>query len=248
MSKPAVIINADDLGYDPAISDGIFESIRNGIVCSTTLLVNTSYSAKAAAQAAGVAVGLHLNLARYSPVSSTFPVSFLVGGEFSESFAPSLPAEAVETETLAQLDRARELLHREPTHIDVHKHLHRNPEVLVGVIAAARSRGLPVRSIDPDMRSELRRNGVVSTDHFIGDAGPQPYWTLDRLEAALKTLPNGVTELMCHPGHAPQHVRSSYAAQRELELKTFTSEKARELVSKLGVELATFETVHERLR
>jgi len=248
MSKPCVIINADDLGYDPAINDGIVESIRNGIVCSTTLLVNTSYSADAAARATGVAVGLHLNLARYLPVSPQFPVSFLVGGEFSESHAPSLPAEAVETETLAQLDRARELLHREPTHIDVHRHLHRHPEVLAGVIAAARARGLPVRSINAEMRSELYRNGVASTDHFIGDAGVQPYWTLDRLEAALKALPNGVTELMCHPGHAPQRVLSSYAQQRETELRTFISERARELVSQLGVELATFETVRERLR
>jgi len=248
MSKPAVIINADDLGYDPGITDGIVASMRNGIVCSTTLLVNTSYSTRAAAQATGVAVGLHLNLARYVPVSPRFPVSFLVDGEFSESLAPSLPAEAVETETLAQLDRASELLHREPTHIDVHKHLHRHPEVLAGVIAAARIRGLPVRSIDPEMRSVLRQNGVASTDHFIGDAGVQPYWTLDRLETALKALPKGVTELMCHPGHAPQHVRSSYAAQREIELETFTSEKARELVSKLGVELVTFETIRKRLQ
>jgi len=54
--------------------------------------------------------------------------------------------------------------------------------------------------------------------------------------------------LMCHPGHAPQHVRSSYAAQREIELETFTSEKARELVSKLGVELVTFETIRKRLQ
>jgi chitin disaccharide deacetylase len=246
MNKPTLIINADDLGYDPAVTDGIIESIRNGIVSSTSLLVNTSYSERSAAQADGIAVGLHLNLARYLPVSPKFPVSFVVGGQFSEAMAPKLPPEVVERETLAQLDRANQLLHREPTHIDVHKHLHRHAGVLAGVIAAARARGLPVRSLNAAMRLELNRHQVATTDHFIGDAGAQPYWTLDRLEMELSALPPGVTELMCHPGYAPQLVHSGYSSQREIELRTFTSSSARALVDRNGVNLVTFQSLRER--
>jgi predicted glycoside hydrolase/deacetylase ChbG (UPF0249 family) len=247
MNKPTLIINADDLGYDPAVTDGIIESIRNGIVSSTTLLVNTSYSARAAAQADGIAVGLHLNLARYLPVSPRFPVSLVVDGQFSEAMAPKLPPDVVERETLAQLDRAKQLLHREPTHIDVHKHLHRHAGVLAGVIAAARARGLPVRSLNAAMRLELNRHQVATTDHFIGDAGTEdPYWTLDRLELELSALPTGVTELMCHPGHPPELIRSGYSSQREVELRTFTSSTARALLDRSGVNIATFQSVRGR--
>ncbi len=246
MNKPTLIINADDLGYDPAVTDGIIESIRNGIVSSTSLLVNTSYSARSAAQADGIAVGLHLNLARYLPVSPQFPVSFVVDGQFSEAMAPKLPPEVVERETLAQLDRAKQLLHREPTHIDVHKHLHRHAGVLAGVIAAARARGLPVRSLNAAMRLELNRHQVATTDHFIGDAGADPYWTLGRLEMELSALPPGVTELMCHPGYAPELVRSGYSSQREVELRTFTSSTARALLDRNGVKIVTFQLLRER--
>lgn len=246
MNKPTLIINADDLGYDPAITDGIIESIRNGIVSSTSLLVNTSFSERAAAQAEGIAVGLHLNLARYLPVSPHFPVSFVVNGQFSEAIAPKLPPEVVEQEALAQLDRAKQLLHREPTHIDVHKHLHRHAGVLAGVIAAARARGLPVRSLNAAMRDELNRQQLATPDHFIGDAGVDPYWTSDRLETELRALLPGVTELMCHPGYAPKLVHSGYSSQREMELRTFTSPTARELLERTGVKLVTFQSLRER--
>src|SRR5258708_2559753 len=223
MNKPTLIINADDLGYDPAVTDGIIESIRNGIVSYTTLLVNTSYSARSAAQADGIAVGLHLNLSRYLPVSPQFPVSFVVDGQFSEAMAPKLPPEVVERETLAQLDRAKQLLHREPTHIDVHKHLHRHTGVLAGVIAAARARGLPVRSLNDAMRLELNRHRVATTDHFIGDAGADPYWSLDRLEMELCALPPGVTQVRSPAGDAPRRVRSGYSTHRQATLRTFTT-------------------------
>lgn len=246
MKKPTLIINADDLGYDPAVTEGIIESIRNGIVSSTTLLVNTSYSARAAALADGIAVGLHLNLARYSPVSPEFPASMVSNGQFSEAMAPTLPPEVVEKETLAQLDRAKELLHREPTHIDVHKHLHRHAGVLAGVIAAARARGLPVRSVNAAMRLELNRHHVATTDHFIGDAAAEPYWTLSRLETELSALPAGITELMCHPGYLPKFVRSGYSSQREVELQTFTSPAARALLDRTDVKVVTFKSLRER--
>lgn len=245
MAKRLLIINADDLGYDPAVTDGILRAMNEGVVTSTTLMVNTPHAAEAAARARPLPVGLHLNLARWRPVSSAMPGTLLTrGGDFVEANAPGLPAEAVRAETLAQLAQAERLLGRRPTHVDVHKHLHRLPNVLEGVMAAALEQGLPVRAMDAKMRAALEAKHVRSTAHFIGDAGQEAYWTLERFRKELEALPEeGATELMCHPGLAPTHVASGYSQQREVELQTFLHPGARAIVERLGFQLADFRSV-----
>lgn len=240
MKDLRLIINADDLGYDPAVTRGILESMRQGVVSSATFMVNTPFSEEAAQQARGLRLGLHLNLARWRPVASAFPASLLKDGELVEARAGELPAEVVEAEALAQLDRLTALLGAPATHIDVHKHLHRNAGALEGLIAAARARRLPVRAIDSTMRQRLRAAGVRTTDHFIGDADRDAYWTPQRMTEHLASLEEGVTELMCHPGYAPSHVKSGYAAQREIELATFCAAQTKEQLRQSGIGIISF--------
>jgi hypothetical protein len=240
MAGHLLIINADDLGYDPAVTRGILKAMWEGIVSSATLMVNTPHSQGAAELARGLTLGLHLNLARHTPLSGAFAPEHLQGESFSEPKAGLLPAEAVEAEVQAQLDRLEALTGRAATHVDVHKHLHRHPAILRGLTAAARSRQLPVRAIDAAMRATLRQEGVKTTDHFIGDAGLEPYWTMERFREHVEHLPQGITELMCHPGYAPVMVRSGYGIQREVELQTFLHPGARKILERCGVKVATF--------
>ncbi len=238
-----LIINADDLGYDPAVTKGIVRAMREGVVTSTTFMVNTPHSEDAAREAQGLSVGLHLNLARHPPLSKV-PAALLRDGAFDEPRAGELPPEVVRAEALAQLARLQEWLGVEATHVDVHKHLHQHPGVLEGLAAAAREAKLPVRSIDAPMRQFLRSRGVATNDHFIGDAGKKAHWTLEQLERDLAQLPaDGIVELMCHPGYAPTHTKSGYAHQREVELQTFIHPRARELLQRAGVALVDFRAV-----
>jgi predicted glycoside hydrolase/deacetylase ChbG (UPF0249 family) len=244
MSARVLIINADDLGYEPAVTRGILRAMREGVVSSATFMVNTPYSEEAARQAQGLSLGLHLNLARGEPVSPGFPKEFLDGGGFSEARASTLPVEAVEAEARAQLERLAALLGRPATHVDVHKHLHLHPHVLAGLIRAARAAGVPVRSINETMRRELHAQGVATNAHFIGEAGAEAYWTLERFEAAVAALPaSGVTELMCHPGYRPEALKSGYSAQREVELETFLHPRARQALERAGITPAGFGAV-----
>ncbi|MBF5042396.1 ChbG/HpnK family deacetylase [Aggregicoccus sp. 17bor-14] len=249
MPARALILNADDLGYDPAVTRGILRALREGVVSSTTFMVNTPHSLAAAQQVreggGALAIGLHLNLARGAPLSAGFPEHLLSRGQLSEAQAAALPPEVVEAEAHAQLQRLEQLLGRPATHVDVHKHLHRHPDVLQGLASAARAAGLPVRSIDPAMRAALQARGVRTNDHFIGDAGAEAYWTLDELERRLAALPSdGVVELMCHPGYAPETLQSGYAQQREVELHTFLHPRARALLAGAGVPVADFRVLH----
>jgi hypothetical protein len=227
--------------------------MREGVVSSATFMVNTPHAQAAAVAAregggAPLAIGLHLNLARGRPLSPGFPAHLLAQGELSEAHATRLDAEVVEAEAHAQLTRLEQLLGAPATHIDVHKHLHRHPAVLQGLARAARAAGLPVRSIDAPMRAALQAAGVATNHHFLGDAGQDAYWTLQELQRQLAQLPpDGVVELMCHPGYAPETLKSGYAAQREVELHTFLDPRARALLAACGVPVADFRVLHGAL-
>jgi chitin disaccharide deacetylase len=235
MSTRRVILNADDFGYDPSVSRGIVRAMKEGVVSSTTMMVNTPHSEDAASQCEGLAIGLHLNLARWPAVSRP-------SHDFVERDAATLESAFVCDETLAQLDRLNALVGREATHVDVHKHLHRHATVFEGLCRAASARGLPVRSIDESMRLALRARGVRTNDVFLGEAGATAWWTPEQFAQTLSTLPvEGVIELMCHPGFAPSVVSSGYSTQREVELATFCAPEARAVLAASAV---TFEAWH----
>ena len=242
MSAPVrrLIINADDLGYDPAVSEGIVLAMRSGVVSSTTLMVNLPHSEHGATLARGLSVGLHLNLSRGAPLGPRFPPAMLRGGGFDESRIAALPPDVVAGEAEAQLARAEALLGAPPTHVDVHRHLHRFPAVLEALAQVAARHGLPVRALDEEMRARLRRSSVRTTDHFVGEAGGEAYWTKQRFAGTVAGLPEGTTELMCHPGYPPRETRTSYALQRAVELATLTSAAARRALAQAGVTLGSF--------
>lgn len=209
-----LIVNADDLGYDPAIDRGILEAHRDGIVTSATAMVDTPFSAAALRDApSSLGVGLHVVLAE-----------------------PCDAARAAE-EIRRQIDRFGALRGAAPTHLDAHKHAHARPGLLAAFAGVAASLGLPVRSVDGAMRAALRARGVRTADAFLGDAALRPCWTPERLRAQLSALPEGTSELMAHPGHAPSHARTSFGVEREAELAALCDPAVRALLASEGVEL-----------
>jgi hypothetical protein len=212
-----LIVNADDLGYDPEIDRGILEGHARGIVTSATAMVETPFAAAAlAAAAAALALGLHAVL------------------------DPALSRAEAEAALLRQLERFAALRGAPPDHLDSHRHAHAAPAVLEAFATVATARGLPIRALDDAMRATLRARGVATTDHFLGDAARRPAWTEASLTAALLTLPEGTTELMAHPGYTPSRVRTSFGRERQLELAALVSPSARAAVASAGVRLSSF--------
>lgn len=215
--SPLLIVNADDLGYDAEIDRGILEAHRLGLVTSASAMVEGPSSERALAEApASLGLGLHAVLE--------------VG----------LGRDQAEAEVSRQAERFERLRGAPPTHLDTHRHAHASPALLEAVAAVALRRRLPVRAIDEPMRRELRRRGVATSDHFLGDAALRPCWTRDRLLAALAGLADGVTELMCHPGHAPSVARTSFGREREIELAALCDPAARASLPGRGVRLARY--------
>ena len=217
-----LIVNADDLGYDPAIDRGILEAHAGGLVSSATAMVDTPYAPAALAAApASLGIGLHAVL------------------------SPELDEAGARAELCRQLARFQALRGAPPTHLDSHKHAHARPAILRAFAAEAGARRLPVRAITAEMRATLRGWGIVTADRFLGDAARRPAWTEASLAAALAGLEDGVTELMAHPGHPPTHARTSFGAEREVELAALLSPRSRAALQGAGAVLCSYAQLGE---
>ncbi len=181
---------ADDLGYDPAIDQGILEAHAHGIVTAASAFVDGPL-AGAALAAAPVTLGLGLHLALPSGTEE----------------------EVAGREIVRQLRLFESIRGAPPVHVDGHRHVHAEPPVLAALLRVAGPLRLRVRALDAPMRDRIRASGARACDHFLGDASLRPCWTPARLLAAVSGLPGGTTEIMMHPGHAA-HARPDELRRR----------------------------------
>jgi predicted glycoside hydrolase/deacetylase ChbG (UPF0249 family) len=129
-----LIVNADDLGMTPGVTRGIVETMTEGIVSSTTLMVNMPSAPEAARLALKhrLAVGVHLNLTTGRPISAPPEIPSLVqpDGSFHSHaefrrrlLTLRISMREMDREFSAQIEAARRM-GIEPTHVDTHHHLH----------------------------------------------------------------------------------------------------------------------------
>ena len=67
-----LIVNCDDLGYTRGVNEAIVIAYQQGILRSTTALVNSAYIQEAVTmmkENPGIGVGLHLNLTSGKPLT-----------------------------------------------------------------------------------------------------------------------------------------------------------------------------------
>jgi chitin disaccharide deacetylase len=148
-----LIINADDFGLSHGITDGILITHRQGLLTSTSLMVNqpaTEYAVRRAAEAPELGVGIHLNLTEGKPVLTKEMVPTLVNaaGEFvgpTEMGRRLLRWEAspreVEAEFRAQI-RQMKSLGLPPTHADSHHRIHMYPAAARAFYKAVTAEGI----------------------------------------------------------------------------------------------------------
>ena len=244
-----LIVNADDFGRSPGINRGIVAAHQHGIVSSTTLMVNLPWSADATALAEDVltlGIGLHLNFCYGAPLStdatSLVDTNGLLDRDLMRLRDRATTAD-INREARAQLARFRELLGRNPTHVDSHQHVHSWPVAVEPVAMLSREIGVPVRACTTQHRETLWTLEAECPDAFIIDFFGEANIDSGTLAAIVTALPCGTTELMCHPGEdGPELADSSYRRERESELATLCSPAIRTLIEELQIELTRFHT------
>jgi hypothetical protein len=245
-----LIVNADDFGRSAGVDNGIVRAHGEGIVTSTTFMTNapgTPHAAALARATPSLDLGVHLVLTYARPLSDPARIPSLVraDGSFwrpSELLARPIDRKEALIEYRAQYGRARQLIGREPTHIDTHHWVHDHPALSWAVCELARETGAAARSHTPAQRDEYRAKGVRTPDHFTREFQHPGHIEVADLLALLARVEDGVTELMCHPGEPdPELVATSaYARERPIELATLTDARVRAALDQRRIKLATF--------
>src|ERR1700757_3542319 len=102
------------------------------------------------------------------------------------------------------------------------------------------ARGLKL--LAPDAREMAEHAGIATADYFCGIAQTGAL-TREGVEKLLESLPDGTTELMCHPGYADEELRRTgtrLQESRETELQILTDAKVRKLVATRGIRLISY--------
>jgi len=207
-----LIVTGDDFGITSGVNRGIVQAHREGILTSTSLMVDRPACEEAATlgrRCRTLSVGLHL--------------------ELDPNDAERIPAELER-----QLARFLELMGGAPTHVDTHHDVHHDPRILPHLLAWARRTGVPVRGY-----SRARH-----FSKFYGQWGGETHLEQIGVEGLLRLLDaevrEEVTELNCHPGYVEPGLPSSYAAEREEELRTLCDDRVRRAMIEKEIRLIGF--------
>jgi predicted glycoside hydrolase/deacetylase ChbG (UPF0249 family) len=207
-----LIVTGDDFGITSGINRGIIQAHREGILTSTSLMVDRPACEEAAVlgrACATLSVGLHLEL---EPDN----------------------AERIPEELDRQLARFLELVGTAPTHVDSHHDVHQDPRVLPRLLSWARRTGVPLRG------HSMARH----FSKFYGQWGGETHLEQISVESLLLMLDaevrDGVTELNCHPGYVEPGFPSSYAAEREAELRTLCDHRVHHAILEKEIRLIGF--------
>jgi predicted glycoside hydrolase/deacetylase ChbG (UPF0249 family) len=93
-----------------------------------------------------------------------------------------------------------------------------------------------------DARELADHAGLVTTDYFCGIA-QTGVLRREGVERLLSILPEGTTELMCHPGYADEQLRRTATRlqeSRQTELDIFTDARIRKIVASKGIRLISY--------
>lgn len=200
MGDRFLIVNADDLGLSEAVNEGVFAAHEEGIVTSASLMVG-----RPAASAAVAKLGEDPSLA--------VGLHLELGEEFRR-----------------QLDRFRELVGCDPTHLDSHKHVHEAEPVVAVAEALAAELGVPLRNRAIRYEGSFYGRDAISPEHLM---------------ELIRALPPGWTEIGCHPAAGPVPT-SSYDAERQIELETLRDPRVKNLLNVSDVRLCSFAQANPR--
>jgi predicted glycoside hydrolase/deacetylase ChbG (UPF0249 family) len=262
-----LIINSDDYGRSPDISRGIREAHLRGVVTSTTCMMNipttASDIATALEETPDLAMGVHLVLTMGRPIVTPKRRGAASLTDENGNFwklnrlmerVHDLDPHEVKTEWHAQIEAFVQAAGRKPTHLDSHHHSsYFTPDLFRGMLELAKEYDCAIRfpfthDIPPELKETsphvpdlIREFNSRRPDAFIVDFYDEGA-TKDALLRILDSLPDGTSELMCHPGYVDDDFakESVYNKQRERELAILTDPAIQEALQASGIELTTF--------
>ncbi len=213
-----VILNGDDFGFSKGVNRGILDSIENGILTSTSVMVNRPRAAEARALSnlKDVSVGLHLDLTEENPIERWSKFLYIL----------TWPEKKIREEFEKQIDRFDSIIGHLPDHIDSHHHVHWLTGFRHVVKEFGEENNIPVRCVDATFEMGFYGRSFTKWNDKEGV-------TPERLIRVIEGFKPGVHEIMCHPGFVDEELRNTgtlYLDQREDEVKALTSMEVKNFV------------------
>ena len=223
-----LIINADDYGYFPCVSQGILKAAQEGVVTATGIFANSLDFESQMVRLANMKeldAGVHLNLTEQAPLTAEMAeVLRPWGGLFPDKFTlmkavltGAIPVDVIAGEWCAQIERCLDSGIK-ILFLNSHEHIHMLPPLFRLTWKLAKQYGiehirypqpeavtLAVNSLVRDSAMKLlglfnRRLQQQPAPMFLGMAESGKL-SIEYMKRKLPRLqPGQVYELMCHPG------------------------------------------------
>jgi predicted glycoside hydrolase/deacetylase ChbG (UPF0249 family) len=260
-----LIINSDDYGRSPEISEGIRATHKYGVVTSTTCMMNISTTPDdiklALKETPSLGLGVHLVLTMGQPLSKHEAVGSVTDAQgnffkytpFIENL-PKLKIEEVKAEWRLQIETFIKAAGKKPDHLDSHHHSsYFSPTLFRGMLELAKEYDCPIRHpFTGEVSSELSETykqlpalmkefSPKYPDTFIVDFYDEQA-THEMLLKFIAQVGEGTTELMCHPGFVPDAFvkESVYNKARQRELGILLDPAIKNEITNREIELITF--------
>ncbi|HET7712769.1 MAG TPA: ChbG/HpnK family deacetylase [Thermoanaerobaculia bacterium] len=247
-----LIVTADDVGLDRGMTEGAIRAHRDGVVTACSIVANGrafDEAVEALREVPSLEVGVHLTLVEERALTTgrTMPRSYV-------RFLLSRREVDVERELRAQIEKvlAAGLL---PTHLNSHQHLHMLPRLFAMVTSLAQEFRIPFVRIAEDIGSAPPiRHIAVATLNRLGRRArrsvPEGLRTsgatigifragsldLRGARRLLYNIPDGVTEMITHPGIAVRGY-DRWGYRWDEETAVLCSEELRASIDSLGIRL-----------
>lgn len=260
-----LIINADDFGMCHSTNTAILQTLTEGVVCSTTLMVPCAWSSQAIKLLLNnptLQFGIHLTAIcdstdyRWRPLVGRDKVPTLVdeSGYFypfyrMDEFFFQINLDELELEFRAQIEAVL-TAGLKPTHLDWHAlRIAKKPALFDVMFKLARDYGLALRVRERPLIEEVQRLGLPVNDYdFLDSYFLSADGKLEKYVQVLRDLPEGLSEWAVHPGLADVEllaIEPDGAQVRQADFECMLSPSLREIMQQEGISLITYKNLQE---
>lgn len=241
-----VIVNGDDFGYSIGQNLGIVECFKNGIMTSTSLMVNMDgfdNAIELMKKNEELKVGLHLVMTVGNPIAKGLKTIVNNEGSFDRDIEKIENGDIneIRKEYKAQLNKFLDTGFK-PTHIDFHYAV--TDKQYRVAMELAKSINVPIRAMDKGWEKELANNNIKYSKNFITDFYDDGVSIENLINIFEKYKKLDFFELMSHPAYVDAIIleNSRYNIKRAYELEVLTSSEIKNyLKNNKEIELINYE-------
>lgn len=241
-----LIVRADDFGYSKAVSIGIAEAVKNGIINNVGLMTNMEEASFGVSllKNENVCLGMHANISAGFPVMETEKVPNLVGedGRFrtSSSYREAvgdIALKEAEAEVEAQYEKFVELTSRKPGYIDGHAVI--SPNFFKALELVAKNHDILYCPFPDDFQKPFL---IGNREVYLKVGSTREISAEECLKIAVEDEEH-LSLVVYHPGYVDAAImrRSSLNLQRIYELEMLCSDETKKYLAEHDVHLMRFD-------